>query len=155
MKLERHTTIPAPLSRVFPFFSRPENLAVITPSWLGFEIVSMPDGAIAAGDRIEYTIRLFGIPMRWVTRITRFEEGVLFTDVQEKGPYRKWVHTHTFREIDGTVEMDDVVEYELPFGIVGLLFGWPVVRLQLKVIFDYRESKNPHLIAPTVPLTSR
>lgn len=141
MKLERHTTIAAPLSRVFPFFSKPENLAELTPPWLGFEIVSMPDRTIVAGDRIEYTIRLFGIPMRWVTQITRYEEGALFTDVQEKGPYKKWEHTHTFREVDGHVAMTDAVDYELPLGIVGAIFGWPFVRLQLAAIFDYRERR--------------
>lgn len=146
MRLEHHTTIPAPLSRVFPFFSRPENLAAITPPWLGFEIVSMPAGPISVGDRIEYTIRLFGIPMRWVTRITQYEPGVLFTDVQEKGPYRRWEHTHTFREIEGGVAMSDVVDYTLPFGIAGLI-GWPIVRLQLAAIFGYRERKIREIFA--------
>ena len=138
MILERLTTVEAPLERVFQFFSDPRNLGKITPPAMGFQIVSAPDRALREGDRIEYKIKVLGVPLRWVTLITSWRENESFSDFQEKGPYRRWLHTHTFRAVGGGTEMRDRVEYELPLGWAGeLAAGW-FIRLQLRGIFDYR-----------------
>ena len=138
MILERDTTVDAPLEKVFEFFSDPRNLGKITPPAMGFQIVSAPDRALAEGDRIEYRIKVLGLPLRWVTLITTWRQNESFSDLQEKGPYRRWLHTHTFRASGGKVQMHDRVEYELPLGWLGqLAAGW-FIRRQLQAIFDYR-----------------
>ena len=136
--LERTTFIDAPLPAVFDFFSLHENLQRITPPRMRFRITSSPGPRLREGDRIEYALRVFGLPMRWTTRITLWRENEVFADLQERGPYRYWLHTHTFRAKDGGVEMHDRVEYELPFGFLGRVLGAWVVRRQLEEIFDYR-----------------
>lgn len=136
--LERSTLIPAPLSRVFPFFADPGNLALITPPGMGFRIVSAPDRPIRGGDRIEYRIRILGVPLRWVTHITFVEEGRGFADEQERGPYRSWLHTHTFEETPAGVLMRDRVQYQMPLGPLGTLAHALYVGRQLRRIFDYR-----------------
>lgn len=136
--LDQTTFIAAPLAEVFAFFSAPENLGRITPPGMGFRITKGPGRQLQEGDRIDYSIRILGLPMRWTTRITLWREGEAFADLQERGPYRYWHHTHTFREVDGGVEMHDRVEYELPFGFLGRLAGGPIVRRQLAAIFAYR-----------------
>ncbi|HET8797477.1 MAG TPA: SRPBCC family protein [Thermoanaerobaculia bacterium] len=136
--LERTTRIDAPLAEVFEFFSTPANLGRITPPSMGFRITAGPERRLQEGDRIDYAIRVFGLSMRWTTRITLWREREVFADLQERGPYRYWHHTHTFRAADGGVEMHDRVEYELPFGFLGRLFGGPIVRRQLDAIFAYR-----------------
>ena len=138
MILERITTVDAPLEEVFRFFSDPRNLGKITPPAMGFNILAAPDRALRVGDRIEYRIKVLGMPLRWVTRITSWRQNESFSDFQEKGPYRRWLHTHTFRASGNGVEMHDRVEYELPLGWVGeLAAGW-FIRRQLRGIFDYR-----------------
>jgi len=137
---QRQTVIRAPLEDVFEFFSEPRNLAKITPPSLGFAIVSCPDRRLEAGDRIVYTIRILGIRIRWVTRITEWVDGKRFADLQEKGPYRYWLHTHEFAPTPEGVAMIDTVTYELPLGRVGQLFGGGFVRRQVAAIFDYREA---------------
>jgi uncharacterized protein len=139
MLLTRTTEIPAPLEEVFRFFSEPANLGVITPASMGFTILKGPGRPLRAGDRVEYRIRVAGVPLRWVTLITEWEENRSFTDVQERGPYARWVHTHTFEQTAPGVLMHDRVEYELPLGIIGRIFGGWFVRRQLAAIFDYRE----------------
>jgi ligand-binding SRPBCC domain-containing protein len=135
---ERTTILRAPLSRVFDFFGEPGSLARITPPATRFRIVDGPARRLREGDRIEYRLRVFGLPFRWASRIDSWRENELFSDVQERGPYKSWRHTHTFRETADGVEMHDRVEYELPFGILGrLVAGW-LVRRELEKIFEYR-----------------
>lgn len=136
--LDRIQTIAAPLPEVFAFFSDPSNLARITPPWLSFRIHGTPPRPLAAGSRIEYRIRWMRFELRWVTRITRWQPPHEFEDVQEKGPYARWGHTHRFRETDAGTVMEDHVEYALPFGPLGRLVHALRVRRQLERIFDFR-----------------
>jgi ligand-binding SRPBCC domain-containing protein len=136
--LHRTTLLAAPRREVFAFFSDPANLARITPPALGFTIIERPDRPLRRGDRIRYTIRLLGVRVGWTTHITEWVEGVSFVDEQERGPYRRWRHTHRFEERDGGTLMTDEVDYEVPLGAIGwLVTGW-WVRRSLKKIFDYR-----------------
>ena len=138
MIFERTTTIPAPLLRVFEFFSAPENLAKITPPSTRFHIVSGPQRRLREGDVVDYALRVFGLPIRWRSRIDVWRDNAMFADVQERGPYKSWRHTHTFREVEDGVEMHDVVEYELPLGWLGRLIAGRLVRRELEKIFEYR-----------------
>ncbi|MGA8005881.1 MAG: SRPBCC family protein [Burkholderiales bacterium] len=143
------TIIPRSIDEVFPFFAAAENLEVITPPELGFEVLTPAPIVIAEGTIIDYRLRLFGLPFRWRTRIARWDPPHQFVDEQLKGPYRKWVHTHTFREVDGGTEMTDEVRYRLPLPPFGDI-GYPVVRLQVKRIFAYRRRQLDQLLAPAV-----
>lgn len=135
---ERTTHIDAPLAEVFSFFSMHENLQRITPARMRFRIIQSPDPRLKEGDRIEYALRFLGVPLRWTTLITRFRENDVFADLQERGPFRYWLHTHTFRAVDGSVEMHDRVEYELPLGLLGRVFGAALVARQLRTVFEFR-----------------
>jgi hypothetical protein len=137
-RFERTTFIAAPAARVFEFFAAPANLARITPPRMRFRILGGPARNLRQDDRIRYALRVFGLPVRWTTRITIWRDGEVFADLQERGPYRYWLHTHTFREVAGGVEMHDEVEYELPFGLLGDLVAGRLVARQLAEIFDYR-----------------
>jgi len=148
--LERSQLIAAPLSDVFAFFSDAGNLARITPPWLRFRVHG-PSPLIEPGARIEYRIRWLVFTLRWVTRITRFEPPREFQDVQEKGPYRTWVHTHTFAKEGDAVRMTDRVEYRLPFGLAGRLAHGLVVRRQLEGIFDFRRRAVEEIFRPAPP----
>ncbi len=88
---------------------------------------------------ITYKIKpLFGVPLFWKTEISHVERHKLFVDEQRKGPYALWHHQHHFKPIDGGTEMTDIVQYKLPFGVLGIL-GTPVVKTQLNAIFQYRK----------------
>jgi ligand-binding SRPBCC domain-containing protein len=136
--LERSQLIPASADEVFAFFSDPGNLARITPPGLRFRIRGERPVRLAAGSRIEYRIAWSLATLRWVTRILAWDPPRAFVDEQERGPYRRWVHSHAFTPQAGGVCMDDRVEYELPFGPLGRLVHALVVRRQLEEIFDYR-----------------
>jgi ligand-binding SRPBCC domain-containing protein len=136
--LERLQRIAAPREEVFAFFGDPSNLARLTPPGLRFRIHGDVPARLEAGSRLEYRIRWLFLRIPWVTRITRWLPESEFEDVQERGPYRSWIHTHTFEDGGGDVVMRDRVEYSLPFGAVGRLAHRVAVRRQLEAIVDFR-----------------
>lgn len=138
--LKRKQFLPISLEDAWEFFSAPKNLARITPSSMGFHILSEDaDSPIFAGKVICYKVSpLAGIPMTWMTEITQVEEGRYFVDEQKAGPYRIWHHLHRFRETEGGVIMEDLVHYALPAGILGRMMHALLVGRKLRQIFDYR-----------------
>ena len=138
-RLTRSQSIARPLPEVFAFFSEAANLETITPPFLHFRILTPQPIELREGACIEYALSLWGIPLRWRTRITCFEPNRRFVDEQEAGPYACWHHLHEFEaEGDGT-RMTDLVTYRLPFGVLGELAHRLWVERQLATIFDYRE----------------
>ncbi len=136
--LKREQQIFRPIGEVFSFFERPENLEKITPSSVGFVILTPGPIDMHPGAVLDYTIRPMGFPIRWTTLITSYNRPDRFTDVALKGPYSYWHHTHTFEEIPGGTLMKDEVRYALPFGWIGRLAHRIWVRRQLNKIFDFR-----------------
>jgi len=137
--LSRKQVIPRALEDVFSFFEKPENLSVITPKNLGFNILTPKPIKMDRGTVIDYTINLFRIPVHWRTLITEYCPPYKFVDVQIKGPFILWHHTHIFREIDDGIEIIDQVQYVIPFGILGSTFHSMFIRKKLNHIFNFRK----------------
>lgn len=143
-----HTTqfLPITLEEAWDFLSDPKNLKTITPDYMGFDIVSGADRSMYAGQIIEYIVRpVLGIKTRWVTEITHVREPNFFVDEQRIGPYSLWHHKHFLKEVEGGVEMEDIIHYKIPFGFLGSLLHPIVVRPKLEGIFAYRKTKLEEL----------
>lgn len=127
--------LPRPRAEVFPFFADAANLETITPPWVNFKILTPLPAAMRAGARIEYQIRIHGVPVRWQTDITLWEPPRQFRDEQRRGPYRQWIHTHEFAEQAGGTLCRDRVDYAVWGGhMINALF----VRRDVARIFKYR-----------------
>jgi ligand-binding SRPBCC domain-containing protein len=135
--------IPVSMDKAWDFFSRPDNLQLITPEHLGFKIISQHHGQqMYAGQIIEYKVKpLLGIPLYWMTEITQAVDRKYFIDEQRVGPYSMWHHQHHFQEIPGGVEMTDIVHYRLPLGFLGDIAHVLFVKRQLEHIFSYRTQR--------------
>ena len=138
-ELRTSLVLPISLDEAWTFSSVPDNLDDITPPDMGFEILTKNEKRTYAGQIIRYRVRpLFNIPMTWVTEITHCEERKYFVDEQRFGPYALWHHQHHFKEVEGGVQMDDILHYKLKGGKLGaLLTGW-MVHGRVKAIFDHR-----------------
>ena len=145
-ELHRELWVPRPLPEVFEFFARAENLERITPPWLQFRILTPLPIEMKQGATIAYSLRLRGIRLGWLTEIERWNPPVEFIDVQTKGPYRLWRHTHRFSEVDGGTSIVDTVHYALPFGPLGQLAHRLQVARDLSGIFDYRARRAQTLL---------
>ena len=143
-RLYQRTVMDAPLDEVFEFFSKAENLGVITPSNLDFRIENERPIPMDAGTVIDYTIKLGPVPMKWRTVIDQWEPGVLFVDSQHRGPYTCWWHRHTFRadgaEGERTI-LEDEVLYTPPLGVLGRLANRLFIARMLRGIFGHRSKQ--------------
>jgi len=139
--------IDAPLDKVFDFFSKPKNLSEITPAKLGFNILTPSPIKMEKGTLIDYTIKLAGIPLRWRSLITEYDPPKKFVDEQLNGPYSYWHHTHSFRAVNSGVEMNDVVRYAIPMGIIGRFMHAIWIKRDLNKIFNHRKQVIDNLLA--------
>lgn len=140
--LRAEVWLPRKIDEVFAFFADAHNLGVLTPHFLNFEVLTPGPIEMAVGALIDYRIRIRGIPVKWRTRITAWDPPHRFEDVQLRGPYRLWEHTHTFEERDGGTLCRDFVRYAVPGGeLVRRLFVAP----DLRRIFAFRRAKLEEL----------
>jgi ligand-binding SRPBCC domain-containing protein len=148
-QLKRTQLIRTDLQTCWKYFSAPANLHVITPDYIDFRVHSPVPEKMYSGLIIRYTIRpILGIPLNWISEITTIEEGVYFVDEQRRGPYKLWHHEHHFKEVEGGVEMTDIISYLMPFGFIGKFVHWLFIRRQLESIFAYRVEKADELFHP-------
>jgi ligand-binding SRPBCC domain-containing protein len=150
-ELRREQWIPREIEEVFAFFSNPVNLGRITPGWLNFRMLTTDTAAIGAGTRLDYELGWHGIPIRWQTEIVAWKPPGEFADIQRRGPYLSWHHTHRFRAEKGGTLMTDVVRYELPLGMLGRVAHTIRVRRDLERVFDYRSSVIAERFPPLPP----
>ena len=131
-----HETIgPASVDRTFAFFADPTNLERLTPPWLKFRILTPMPIEMGAGVAIDYQISLYGLPIRWTSRIDVWEPGIRFVDRQTVGPYRWWNHEHRFAPVAEGTRVIDHVEYVPRFAWLTGAF----VRRDLDRIFGFRQ----------------
>lgn len=127
--------LPHAPEKVFHFFGDAANLDAITPPWLNFKIVTPPPIVMRPGTLIDYRLRLRGMPLRWRTHISAWEPPHRFVDEQQRGPYRLWIHEHTFTAERGGTLARDYIRYAVPFD--WLVHRW-LVRPDIERIFTHR-----------------
>lgn len=136
--LRREQLIPRSRTETFLFFEDACNLQMITPASVGFKILTPTPIEMRAGALIDYRIRLGGIPIRWRTKIAEYDPPNRFVDIQLKGPYKRWHHTHEFQEVAGGTLMIDRVNYQMRLGPIGTIAQRLYVAKELEKIFDFR-----------------
>ncbi|MDO7173215.1 SRPBCC family protein [Mariniflexile sp. AS56] len=140
--LHKKQKLPITIDKAWEFLSDPKNLKTITPSYMGFNIMSGADRPMYAGQIIQYIVTpVLGIKTKWVTEITHIKHKQYFVDEQRFGPYALWHHKHFIKEIDCGVEMEDIIDYKIPLGFLGQLAHPFLVKPKLEEIFNYRTEK--------------
>ncbi|MFB3817883.1 MAG: CDP-paratose 2-epimerase [Candidatus Methylomirabilales bacterium] len=146
--LHRRQRVALDLDETFAFFEQPEHLAQITPPWLDFRLLTPLPIVMAPGLTLDYTIRVLGRRVRCRSLIRDYQPPHRFRDTQLLGPYRWWDHLHQFWREGSSTVVEDLVTYELPFGLVGSLGHRLLVRRRLEAIFDYRRDRLAALLSP-------
>lgn len=136
--IERVQVVPRPLEETFRFFADAEKWEGITPPWLHLQILTPTPLLMGTGTLIDYTLRWRGVPLRCRASIEEWRENQGFVERQVRGPYRLWVHRHSFTPIPGGTEVRDRVEYEMSLGMLGSALHAAVIGRDLQAIFDFR-----------------
>ncbi|MAN26747.1 MULTISPECIES: SRPBCC family protein [Mesonia] len=145
-KLHKTQKLPITKEKAWEFLSDPSNLSIITPDYMGFDIIDGADRKMYQGQVIQYIVTpVAGIKTKWVTEITHVKENEFFVDEQRFGPYKLWHHKHFIKEISDGIEMEDIIHYKLPFGILGRMVHPFLVKNKLEEIFSYRKEKLEEL----------
>ena len=144
MLYEARTELPVGMSRAFAYHQRPGCLERLIPPWESVTIASA-DGSLEPGSRVVLKTRVFGVPLTWVAQHTRCEPPRLFADTQLSGPFANWDHEHRFDPIGDELDdaaaacqLTDRIEYRLPGGGLGKLFGAGKARRTIESMFAYR-----------------
>jgi ligand-binding SRPBCC domain-containing protein len=147
--LERSQRFGVPVEQAFEFYVDAGNLEPMTPPWLHFEVTTPGELTLRQGALLDYRLRLHGVPLRWQGRIEIWEPPLRFVDVQARGPYALWEHTHLFEpDGDAATVIHDRVRYALPLGPLGALAHRLFVRRDLERIFDYRSRVASERLSP-------
>lgn len=141
-ELARTTVVPRPRREVFAFFADAGNLEELTPPWLRFEVLSERPVEMREGARIDYRLKVRGLPVRWTSEITIWEPPERFVDEQVHGPYRMWRHEHTFADHPDGTEVGDRVRYAVPGGpLIERVVQRVAVGPDVEKIFDFRQER--------------
>lgn len=130
--------IPHKVDEVFRFFSEAKNLETITPPWLNFKVVNKTTENLQEDTKINYKLKVHGIPLKWQSVISEWHPNQKFVDWQSKGPYKKWHHTHEFFPVKNGTVMTDRVLYKVPMGELGKIASFNLVKKDIEKIFSYR-----------------
>jgi uncharacterized protein (TIGR01777 family) len=144
---QRQTQINAPVETVFNWHARPGAIERLSPPWDPLTILRRT-GGIEAGAEVFMRLKAGPIPIPWHARHTVFEKNRMFRDIQVRGPFAKWEHTHEF-ESDGSggCILKDSIAYALPFHPISTAFMKPFVEQKLNAIFTYRHHTTINDIA--------
>ncbi|RCT54711.1 SRPBCC family protein [Winogradskyella sp. KYW1333] len=144
--LHKKQKLPISLDEAWAFLCNPANLSKLTPQEMNMKIISGADRPMYAGQVIQYSVRpIPGFRTQWVSEITQYKDKTYFIDLQLYGPYAFWHHKHFVHKIEGGVEMEDIIDYKVPFGILGRLLHPVLVKPKLEGIFNYRKEQLEQL----------
>jgi ligand-binding SRPBCC domain-containing protein len=143
----RKTRIEAPAETLFRWHAEPGALERLSPPWEPVEVIERAPG-VRNGDRGALRVRMGPLKLRWVFEHRNCIPGRQFQDVQIRGPFKRWEHTHRFTP-DGpdACWLEDEIEYEFPFGALGRWIAGRMVRRKLERLFEYRHQMTAEAMA--------
>ncbi len=154
----RSVAIDAPVEMLFQYHERPGAFNRINPPWEPVELMEHT-GGIRDGAKVDLKFQIGPVPLRWRLTHQNYIENQQFEDAQISGPFAHWVHRHLMKPNGANHStLEDSIEYKLPLGILGQLFGGAFARAKLERMFKYRHEMtvqdiNTFQRYPPQPLT--
>jgi len=137
-RLTTELLLPRSIDELFPFFAEAKNLELLTPAFLNFKVANPAAIEMKVGAVINYNLRIHRLPIRWKSLISLWEPPHQFVDEQLQGPYRYWIHRHSFEGLGNKTLVRDLVRYQV-FG--GSLVHDLFIKPDLIKIFTFRQEQ--------------
>ena len=134
----RRVSLPVSAEEAFAWHERPGALDRLIPPWERVRITSRDEG-IRNGCRVVLIARQGPLRLHWVAEHCDYQQGRQFRDIQIRGPFGHWNHTHRFiPEGKGASVLEDHLEYCVRGGMLGRMAMGRFVRGKIGSMFAYR-----------------
>lgn len=138
---EARLELPCSVAEVFDLVARPEGIKKISPPEMGLYFTSAPE-RYAMSSRIEFKIQAMGLVREIVHQVTAFDEPQSFTEEQIAGPFKRWIHEHTFESRDGGGSVVvDRIQFLPPGGVAGMIMNASRILENLEDGFEFRHEQ--------------
>ncbi len=143
-KYEKTSFIDCTLEELFDFHLDVNNLKAITPDNIQITFLEENFTPKENGVLKIKTVKNF-LPIKWEVKIEKLQRPNILVDLALKSPFKYWKHSHVFTKKGNMCELKDIVEYELPFGKLGVLFDF-FIKKELDAMFTFRHNKTKKLL---------
>ena len=101
---------------VFEYHRREGALERLIPPWSSLQVIKR-DKDLKDASIVILRLNVGPIGIRWIAQHLGYIQNRQFQDKMIKGPFRYWLHTHSFvpSELDNNCIMEDRIDYSLPF----------------------------------------
>lgn len=123
---------------LYLYHSRPGALERLLPPWEKTTIISK-QGTISPGSRVKLKMYAGPFPFHFHAHHIEDQPGKMFRDIQEKGPFSSWSHTHYFQNTEKGSLLEDRIEYTLPGHRYLPSFVTNHIKKKLTSIFQQRQ----------------
>lgn len=138
---EKSVEIKCDIDELFKFHLDTNNLPLISPPFPKAFIVKISDVPLKEGSQVIVSLNFIFSKSEWEILIEKVIQNKLIIDLQQKGIFEYWRHSHIFEPKGDRVLMSDKIEFIPPFGLLGKL-SLPLIKLQLRLMFNYRHKKT-------------
>jgi ligand-binding SRPBCC domain-containing protein len=142
--ITKTSLISCSLEELFDFHLDSNNITKITPSNIKVKLLNS-DTETFEGKIVKLeTTKLF-ISTYWEVKIEKLKKPNILVDIAVKSVFKYWKHQHVFTQKGSMCELKDIIEFELPFGILGKIFEL-FIKYDIKNMFEYRHKKTKEIL---------
>jgi ligand-binding SRPBCC domain-containing protein len=98
-------------------------------------------GPIGYDQTVIFQATHFLVRQTLTSKITEYEEPIMFVDEMQKGAFKTLKHIHEFKEIQGKTLMIDTLHFEAPFGLLGKIVEKLILKNYMKRFIEHRNDQ--------------
>jgi len=145
-RIEKSIVIEAPVEKVFAFVTDLDNFLKTQPPEMEMEVLSRDEGSLRVGFIAKVRAKVGDQVWELEVETTEFVENERHVARQKGGPMKKFLMTDLFEPADGGTKWTSIVEYELPYSLLGKLIDKLKVHKDIEKNSDYYVNKTKELI---------
>lgn len=146
-RIEKSIVIEAPVEKVFDFVTNFDNFAKTQPPEMEMTVLSRDKGP---PDRVGFKVKVrgkFGGQVLEVEEeVTELVKNKRHVHRQKSGTLKKMEATNLFEPTEKGTKYTLIVEYELPYSLLGKIVDKLKVRKDMEKSLDYSMKKTKELI---------
>jgi ligand-binding SRPBCC domain-containing protein len=134
--------IPAPRMDVYNYLTDPNQLPFLLSPTVDVQVLT-PEIQLRRGNEFHFMMTRFGFTQSVRFQVDDVLAGTRLVYRQAEGLFASWTHAMKFEEHDKeSTRVVDLIDYELPFGLLGFLVDDVVIKSDLTKLLRARLAKT-------------